>query len=331
MSRRAARIGVALAALAGLGGAAALIAALDLAKLGDLLAAAGWGIVLVVPAHVPPMLASAQAWRASARPLWRGGLGAFLWARLLRESIGGILPVTQIGGDVAGAHALTRHGARPVVAGGSLMVDMTLEFLTQIVFVAIGLALLAQPDGGGAAAGRAAAGLAVAVAAAAAFLLAQRLGLLRVLSRLVAGVSRRSGWPAPDALAGLHETTGRLYRAPGAAAQGAAWHLLSWLLGAAEVWLILHLLGAGVGVGGAIIIESFGQAVRSAAFLVPGAIGVQEGGFVLLGVMSGLPPETGLAISLIKRFREIALGAPAVIVWQMRESRRLLRAATDTS
>jgi glycosyltransferase 2 family protein len=41
--------------------------------------------------------------------------------------------------------------------------------------------------------------------------------------------------------------------------------------------------GRAVGLTEAVVIESLIQAVSSAAFFVPGGLGVQEGGFVLIG------------------------------------------------
>lgn len=73
-----------------------------------------------------------------------------------------------------------------------------------------------------------------------------------------------------------------------------------------------------------LVIESLGQAIRSAAFFVPGAIGVQEGGFMAVGILFGLGPEVGLAVSLIKRIREVGLGVPALVAWQALEGRRLI-------
>jgi hypothetical protein len=73
------------------------------------------------------------------------------------------------------------------------------------------------------------------------------------------------------------------------------------------------------------MLESLIQAVRSAAFFMPGALGVQEGGLILLGAVVGLGPEVALALSLIKRIRELAVGLPALLAWQMVEGRRLVR------
>ncbi|MEC9454698.1 MAG: hypothetical protein VYE58_06445, partial [Pseudomonadota bacterium] len=63
--------------------------------------------------------------------------------------------------------------------------------------------------------------------------------------------------------------------------------------------------------------------VRAAAFFVPGAVGVQEGAFVLLGAVIGIGLEVALALSLIKRVRELVIGAPALIAWQVAEGKHL--------
>jgi hypothetical protein len=71
----------------------------------------------------------------------------------------------------------------------------------------------------------------------------------------------------------------------------------------------------------ALILESLGQAIRAAAFAIPGALGVQESGFIVLGGVLGVPPAPSLALSLVKRARELALGLPGLIAWQITEGR----------
>lgn len=64
--------------------------------------------------------------------------------------------------------------------------------------------------------------------------------------------------------------------------------------------------------------------MRSAAFAVPGGLGVQEGGFVVVSLLIGVPPEVSLALSLAKRVRELLVGVPALLAWQVAEGRLLL-------
>ena len=54
----------------------------------------------------------------------------------------------------------------------------------------------------------------------------------------------------------------------------------------------------------------------SAAVMVPGALGLQEGGYVLVGAALGIPGEAALALALVKRARELALGLPSLVAWQ---------------
>jgi hypothetical protein len=53
---------------------------------------------------------------------------------------------------------------------------------------------------------------------------------------------------------------------------------------------------------------------------VPAAAGVREGGYVVLGGFFGLGPDVALALSLLKRGRELILGTLGLVLWQAAES-----------
>jgi putative membrane protein len=328
MSGRALKIGVGAAWLGGLALLVVIVTSFDLDRLKDLLLAVGWGIAAVTAVHLLSLAASALAWRTVASRVWRGRRAIFVWARLTREAVSSMLPVAHVGGDIVGARILTFHGATATQASASLLVDLTIEFLTQIAFTAIGLGFLlwvgsAETMRWGLLA------LAVAMPAAAVLVLAQRWGLAQLFERGLERLAQRFGLPALGSLANLHETILAIYRQRCAIAAASCWHLAGWGLGAVEVWLTLRFLGAHTGLIPALIIETMGQALRSAAFIVPGALGVQEAGFLVLGTIFGLAPETGLSISLVRRIRELALGLPAILIWQLVEGRRLLHAAGE--
>ena len=44
---------------------------------------------------------------------------------------------------------------------------------------------------------------------------------------------------------------------------------------------------------------------------------------ITVGDPSGIGPEVALALSLIKRVRELVIGAPALIAWQVAEGKHL--------
>jgi putative membrane protein len=104
------------------------------------------------------------------------------------------------------------------------------------------------------------------------------------------------------------------------------WQLAGWIAGATEVWLALWFLGHPVGVTDAIIIEAVVQAVSSAAFLVPGALGVQEAAFLLVGSALGLGPAPALALAAARRLRDVLVFMPGLFSWQLAEHGSVKRA-----
>ena len=54
---------------------------------------------------------------------------------------------------------------------------------------------------------------------------------------------------------------------------------------------------------------------------MPGALGVQEGGYIVICQVFGLSPEMAIALSLMKRLREVGLGVPGLLAWHRAEAR----------
>jgi putative membrane protein len=303
-----------------------LIACQGAREVGGALAAAGPGLLLVAAFHVVPMFANAIGWRSLLEPGRRPGMAAMLRARWMGESINTLLPVLQVGGNVAKAQIVAARGVPVPQAGASVVVDVMMMVSTQVVFTLLGAALLVAVVGGQQVVGGALVGAGVMALLVGGFYAAQSRGMFGFLARRIGGMfgADRAGGLAANAAA-LDGAIRALYGRPRAIATGAAWHLGSWVVGAGEVWLALYFLGHPVGFERALLLESLGQAVRTAAFVVPGALGVQEGGYLVLGTVLGLTPETSLALSLAKRVREVALGVPGLIAWQAEAATALFR------
>ena len=92
------------------------------------------------------------------------------------------------------------------------------------------------------------------------------------------------------------------------------WRFAGWIVGAGEIWIALVALGRPAGLADCLILESLSQAARTVAFAIPAGLGVQDGALILLAAQLGFGGEVGLALSLVKRCREIALGIPALAV-----------------
>lgn len=304
--------------VAGLALFTALLVRHGVGQVGAALAFAGWGLVAVAPFHLLPMLADALGWRSLLGGTHRPPLRTLVFGRWLGESVNTLLPAMQVGGNVVKAHFLIRRGVPGVIAGASVVVDVTLLVLSQIVFTLVGLCLLLVHLGGGSLAAPVLTGMALMGSLVISFYLVQRKGLFGLLAGALRRIAAGADWTALTAgAAALDVSIDGLYHQRRALLASGTWHLVSWGVGAGEVWLALRVLGHPVGFVTAVLLESLGQAIRAAAFLVPGALGVQEGGYLVLGKVLGLAPETSLALSLTKRVRELVLGLPGLIAWQV--------------
>jgi uncharacterized membrane protein YbhN (UPF0104 family) len=101
--------------------------------------------------------------------------------------------------------------------------------------------------------------------------------------------------------------------------------IAGWMLGTGEIWLAMYFFGQPISVVDAFILESLSAGVRAVAFMVPGALGILEGSFVIFGPLFGLPPQTSLMISLTKRVRELSFGLPGLAAWNLVEGQMLRR------
>jgi putative membrane protein len=289
----------------------------------DLIGHAGWiGILTVAVFHGVQLLCSALGWRVIAGPLPpRVTLPTYMVLRFIREAVNNLLPLAQIGGEVIAWRLLRQRGIPLAAAIAGTVADLTIEMVTQILFTLFGLILLLRTVGDSGIAEAALGGLIGASLIMAALLAAVRLGLAGFIEKAVLRLGCMMGWAGAAHVKGLNQAVMRCFRAPGRVTLSGACHMISWLLGGVEVWLGLHFLKVDMSIEACLVIESLGQAAKALGFAVPGALGVQEGGYVVVCHAFGLSPQVAVALSLIKRLREVALGIPALIVWHHCENR----------
>jgi putative membrane protein len=244
----------------------------------------------------------------------------FIWARLVRDAGSEVLPLSQIGGYILGTRVAVMQGVSGSVAAASMIVDGTLEFCSQIAFGGLALALLLSQQPGSTVALAISVWLVVAIAAAATFIAVQRRG---------PDVPHRgAGRFLRDRLGALFSTAAsvqleirRIHQQNFRLVLSFLLHFLAWIVTGIEAWLALRLMGATIGPVAVLTIEGLLYSARSLAFAVPAAFGVQEGAYVLLGSTLGLTPDLALALSLLKRGRDLVLGCPALVSWQLFEAR----------
>jgi putative membrane protein len=287
----------------------------DLGGIARTLLGVGWWILLIAVLHLPQTLFAVLGWRALfERPgpgLWR--LYGIRW---VRDSVNTLLPVAKVGGDLVRIRLLSRRGVAPPVAASATVVDISLEVTTQIAFtlgaVLLLLASAQVRDAAQLAIGASAGG----IIAATALIGAQRLGVLKLVERLA---ERGGVWSRLTILSGLHAEVTNLYRQPKKIFLSAGFHFTAWFLGTFETYAAMRLVGLHATIREALIIEALGHAARAAGFIIPGAMGVQEGGYLVICAMFGIGPQQALALALIHRIRELILGVPGLFLWHRME------------
>jgi len=296
------------------------------------IAAAGWGLAAVVLLRLAPIALDGYVWRLLFLAGRRPPVATALWARWIGEAINTLVPAFQVGGALVRSRLMVMRGIPGRIAGASVVVDLTLSTLTQLLFTLVGIGLLLAHYGNSDIAKGVGAGVAAGLAGVVLLCVFQHRGLFGAAVGLVARIARGRAWD--NAIVGaqaLDSAILDLYRRRWLLAANAAGQFAAWLLGAAEIYAALHFMGYEASVADVLLLESLILATRMAAFFVPGALGVQEGVFVLLGGVVGLGPEVALALSLIKRVRELAIGVPGLIAWQIAEGRNLLLRAGPRS
>ncbi|WP_242182506.1 lysylphosphatidylglycerol synthase domain-containing protein [Sphingomonas sp. CARO-RG-8B-R24-01] len=321
---RSARIGLLLATIVGLGVAVGTIGTVGLQQVLRAMASIGWiGMASFTLWSVGVLALLGMAWLAVApgQPVER--LGWFVWARTTREAATDILPFSQLGGLVVGARTLAAFGVPQPVIYASMIADMTTEMAAQLIFTLCGVGMLllvlsAAPVQQGIVP-LALGGLGAMVALMLLFVFAQK-----PMLRLAGSLGARMLPGSVAAMAAVRAELDAIYRAPRRVIAAFVFNLAAWLASAAGAWIALRFMGSTMPLWAVLTIEALIFTLRSVAFAIPGAVGVQEAAYVLIGPLFGLPPAHALALSLLKRARDVIIAVPALLAWQVGEARRVV-------
>jgi hypothetical protein len=294
-----------IAGLLGLTAAIVLVVRQDWAAIRQAFDHAGWALLWLLPFHALPLLLDVLGWRvllAPSDPQRRAGVPFLFWVATVREACNRLLPVANIGGEIVGIRLVKWRGLAGTPVAASVIMEVLLTLVSQYLFAALGILLLIG--------------------------LTQHIGTLNsVLGALAAFAEKLLGGRSrlTELLDGarLDHEVRALYAQPLRLASTCMWQFFGFVVGSFESWLALQLLGFPISVWDAVAIEAVTQSVRHIIFVVPAGLGVQEGGLVLFGNLIGLPADAAIALSLVKRAREVGFGLPALLSWQWAEARRL--------
>jgi putative membrane protein len=287
------------------------------------IASSRWATVLVVAARAAALVGAGIGWWALV-PARQPGPSAFVLLRFVREGINTFFPLAVVGGDVIGARLLAQFGGTTKLAVASVLVDVFIQVVCLIVFVLAGVGIVASLVGTRTVTSTAISLVAIAVPAVTGFFLTLKFGASDSVVRWLTAFGEKRQWRAFDHVVDIGARLQEIWGNYRGLAESFVIHIVTIFLGSIEVWIALKFMNYPVGVMEAVAIESLGQGSRSAAFVLPGGMGVQDGALIAVCALFGIPAEVALAMALIKRVPDLILGAPALMGWQALEGRRIL-------
>lgn len=289
----------------------ALIRAVGVEPLADELSHIGVAFVGVVVLELLLDACNTLGWRRTLAPssveFWR-----LYWIRQAGTAVNQLTPTASLGGEAVKAMLL-----RPHIGGDAALASIVaakLSFaMAQMGLVLLGLtAVLTRLRAGSTLRVGLLLACATTCAGVGGFLLLQRRGLIATMTTWLWRLGLRGEWLARlrargaslDArLAALH------FERPGAFLASIGWHFAAQLVSTVQLFYILHCLGTPASATTCLAIEAFALALDSVVFFVPGRIGVQEGGRVLVFTALGLRATTGLTVAIVVRVNQLVVAA----------------------
>ena len=303
-----------LGGIIGLGIVVYLFYSIGWAEIYDHLSTLGWFIPLVFLPYFFTNIINTYAWISSFPPPFsKYNLKFFqvYWIRICGESINNFTPTAQVGGEVSRVLFLKKFAVPSTTGMVTVIMDKAALVISQILFIYTGLfMLLAEVDWSFTIKMLIGSTLILALIVIYGILLAVHKGFF---SKISLSINSRFRWPA---LRRLHKKIKTLdhhlmqfyFNHHKEFIRSNYLHYIGWIVGALETWTLLYLLGKPVGIADAIMIEALVGFAKGIGFLIPGSLGIMEGGSVFLFQTLGLGSGLGLAFTLLKRARELVFG-----------------------
>jgi len=288
----------------------------DLRAVGAALGRLGWLAPLVLVPYLLVYVVDCAGWRLCLPAGLNVPFAALFRIRWAGEAVNNVVPSGYVGGEVVKVYLLKQRGVAAQTGTSSAVVSKTAQTVAQLLCLL--LATIAFLDLGGDNPELRAGMLLVlsgGVAMVAGLFWIQRRGLFGSWLALAGALrlkfafleKHRAGILESDhAIMGFYrEHRPRFYAAT-------AVYLGGWLLDTLEIYVVSHLLGMPIRWTQALAVESFTSVAKILGMWVPGALGVQDSGIVMLGRLAGLPDTLTVAYALLRRGREIVF---ALVGW----------------
>ncbi|HYL80421.1 MAG TPA: flippase-like domain-containing protein [Candidatus Acidoferrum sp.] len=279
-------------------------------------AAAGVGSTAVVLILLPSVLMyvlEAFGWRLT---LGRHGLGVgflrLLAIRTAGEVVNMTTPIAYVGGEPLKAYLLKRQGVPLVEGMASVVTAKTTMTIAQVLFILLGIALglwvLGTPGNSQISVLAVSVSVMVLLFGTVVFVAVQRHGLFTALLGTLRLCGIRIGFleAREEKLRALDRAILDFYaRDRRGFLLSTAVYFLGWLAEALEVYVILSCLSLPVSVASAVSIGALSAFIKGGTFFIPGSVGAQEGGNLVLLLAVGYTDLSGITFALLRRLREL--------------------------
>ena len=264
---------------------------------------------ILVPSVVSYVL-DALGWRCTlGRHAEKIRFDRLFMIRMAGEAVNYTTPGLYLGGEPMKAYLLSRHQVPLVDGMASVVTAKTTMTFAEVTFIMIGVGLstallahsgdLLMPS---------LVGLGLLGFGAGLFMAVQRFGLFISLLRVLERLGVKIAWlqarehklqALDDAIRDFYVRDRRGFLCSFLA------FFAGWLVGAVEVYLILYFLGLPVDWPTAVALEALAVFAKGGTAFIPGSVGGQEAGTVLLFVAFGYTEAAGVAFAVVRRLREI--------------------------
>jgi glycosyltransferase 2 family protein len=259
-----------------------------------------YGVVNCLEALSWDYLLLSSAHRPSLMKLFRLRLGG--------EALNTLTPTAGLGGEPFKAVRLAALGVPWEEATASVVIHKGVAVLSLVLYIFLGLALVPflLPLSGSLVL-LLSSGAFLLAGGALLFIIAQGrgpcMGGVRLLDRF--GLCPRRLKEKEAELESLDAAMASFYREhPGRGLLSLALFVLAWLVHAVEVSLMFWLLGHPISWSLAVCLDALAMLFTAMGFFIPAALGVQDGGNVLLALGFHLGATLGAAFSILRRLRE---------------------------
>jgi glycosyltransferase 2 family protein len=269
-------------------------------------------VVILIPSLVMYAV-EAYGWRmvlgpsAKSVPFWR-----LLAIRTAGEVVNMTTPTAYLGGEPLKAYLLKRYNVPIAEGAASVVIAKTTMTIAEVFYILAGIALGFWILGAGTSAGQSVAAALVSVGllvcSIAGFVFIQRRGLFASILSMVRKLGLRIGFleSQEEHLRSIDQTILNFYNHHQRAFYASIGvYFFGWMAEALEVFVIIYYLGGPTDVLSTISIGALAVFIKGGTFFIPGSLGAQDGGNLLLLKAFGYSDVTGITFALLRRFREL--------------------------